>query len=251
MKSNDDPLFFLRNHVQEIEALLGYSFRDSSLLERAFTHKSYFYEHPATSPVHNEKLEFLGDAILHLWISEKLYMTYPDRSEGELTQMRAILVDESSLAKYSERMGLCAFLILGKGERQREMEKRPSLMANLFEAVLAILYLDGGFNPVSLLLSRCINKEMMDVCAENAVNKKNQLQEWAQKKFHVIPEYVVVRDVGLDHEKWFVVSVSIGQKVFGHGEGFSKKKAEMQAAENAMKKIVEMDGNEKRGADSK
>lgn len=231
-----DPFIFLKENRAEIEKRLGYVFQNEHLFELAFIHKSYFYENDVTSLGHNERIEFLGDAVLQLVITDYLYKNYPEKNEGELSQYRSRLVDAVALSKYSEKIGIAEFLVLGKGERKQE--RKNSLLANLFEAILGAIYLDSGIEKVSQFLLRQIEKEIQNAMSFPAQSLKTLLQEWAQKTHQILPEYVVIEESGPDHKRFFRIEVRLGQNVIGFGEGFSKKEAERNAADEALKRIL-------------
>lgn len=229
-----DPLIFLRENRVAIEERLQYTFQDEKLFEQAFTHKSYFYESGATG--YNERLEFLGDAVLQLLVTDYLYRNHPEKQEGELSQYRSRIVDSTALTGYSERIGLVEFIVLGKGERRQE--KKGSLLADLFEAILGAIYLDGGIDAARLFLFHQIRESIFETMKAPSQNSKTTLQEWAQKNKQVLPEYVVVEESGPDHKRFFRIEVRLGEEVLGAGDGFSKKEAERKAADEALKGIV-------------
>ncbi len=231
-----DPLIFLKENRTEIERRLGYSFQNYELFELSFIHKSYFYENGLSVSGHNERIEFLGDAVLQLVITDYLYKNYPEKSEGELSQYRSRLVDATALSRYSEKIGISEFIVLGKGERKQE--KRSSLLANLFEAVLGAIYLDGGIEKASLFLFTKIFDEIQNVMSLPSQSLKTLLQEWAQKTQQILPEYVVIEESGPDHKRFFRIEVRLGESTIGFGEGFSKKEAERNAADDALKRVL-------------
>ena len=230
-----DPLIFLRENRFEVEKKLGFCFQNQELFELAFVHKSYFYENEEIVAGHNERLEFLGDAILGLLVTSYLYRNYPEKNEGELSQYRAKLVDAAALAKYSERIGISEYLVLGKGERRAE--KKGSLLANLFEAVLGAIYLDAGLESASSFLFSHIQDEIETIMNAPSQSLKSLLQEWAQRTRQILPEYVVTDESGPDHRRFFRVEVKLDQETIGSGEGFSKKEAERNAAGDALKRM--------------
>lgn len=230
-----DPLVTLRLNREEIEARLGYSFKNEVLMELAFIHKSYFYENEGAVTGHNERIEFLGDAVLQLLSSDYLYKNHPLMNEGELSQYRSRLVEAQALAGYSEKIGISEFLVLGKGERRQE--KRSSLLANLFEAVLGAIYLDGGLENAAIFFLSQIQEKIQDIMSQPSQSLKSLLQEWAQKTHLILPEYVVIEESGPDHRRFFRIEVRLIDKVIGFGEGFSKKEAERNAADDALQKI--------------
>ena len=230
-----DPFIYLRESRGVIEGRLGYVFKNEKLLEQAFIHKSYFYENEGIANGHNERLEFLGDAVLQLLISDYLYRNYPEKEEGELSQYRARLVDATALSGYSEKVGISEFLVLGKGERKQE--RKGSLLANLFEAVLGALYLAGGIDEASRFLFNQIQKVIQETMNAPSQSIKSMLQEWVQKRHQTLPEYVVIEESGPDHKRFFRVEVKLKDQIMGAGEGFSKKEAERKAAEDALKRL--------------
>ncbi len=230
-----DPLEYLKENRLEIEKRLCYSFVNQDLMDIAFTHKSYFYENEDAVLGHNEKIEFLGDAVLQLLSSDYLYKNHPLMNEGELSQYRSRLVDASALSGYSEKIGISEFLVLGKGERKQE--KRGSLLANLFEAVLGAIYLDGGLQRASDFLFSQIQQQIQIIMSAPAQSLKSLLQEWAQRTHQVLPEYIVIEESGPDHRRFFRIEVRLQDQIIGLGEGFSKKEAERNAADDALKKI--------------
>jgi ribonuclease-3 len=230
-----DPLIFFRENLSEVEKLLTYTFRNKEFLELAFIHKSYYYESGLEISGHNERLEFLGDAVLELLTSEFLYLNYKDKNEGELSQYRSRLVDGSSLASYTEKIGITEYLVLGKGERKQE--RKNSLLANLFEAILGAIYLDGGLNSAKQFLFTHISSDIESIMQAVPRSLKTVLQEWAQKEKQVLPNYVVLEESGPDHKRYYRVEVRVSDESIGLGEGFSKKEAEKNAAEDALKRI--------------
>ena len=213
-----------------IEEKLCYRFQNRSLVEEAFTHKSYFFEQGTAG--YNERLEFLGDAVLQLCVTDYLFHLYPDRPEGELSQDRSRLVDAAALASYAEHVGIAEFLLLGRGERKQE--RKESLVADLFEAVLGAIYLDGGMGGVRLFLQTRVQEVMEQILQAPRQNSKTYLQEWTQRQGLPLPEYVVIGESGPEHQRVFSVEVRIQGESRGKGEGFSKKEAERKAAEEAL-----------------
>jgi len=208
--------------------IAGYSFRDTELLEAALTHKSYTNE---TGAAHNERLEFLGDAVLGLIAAERLFHENPKMPEGELSKLRAGYVCEKSLAIAARRLGLGDFIRMGKGERSEGGAARDSILADAFEAVLAAVYLDGGIEPCREL----VNREVLDHPPQGRVrDAKSRLQEILQGQGKPPPEYRTVSQSGPDHRKHFRVEVRIDGSSVSSGEGRSKKEAEMMAAEKAV-----------------
>ncbi len=227
--------------LEELQNKLGYRFENPDLLKRALTHSSYSNEMGVRNHhlLCNERLEFLGDAVLSVITSEYLYRTYPDLPEGDLTRIRASIVCESALASYSEELGLGEHLLLGKGERQSGGAKKPAVIADAFEAILAAIYLDAGgaiaLERVAEFLLPFLKKAVAalpDMGGYHA-DSKSRLQEFVQKDKGT-PEYRLVGESGPDHNKTFAVEVYLDSNCIGRGEGHSKKHAEQAAARAAL-----------------
>lgn len=218
--------------LSEFERKLGYTFRDKGLLLNALTHSSYANEHRREGCTSNERLEFLGDAILGVIVAEHLYRTHPDKPEGELTKLRAELVCEKSLAEVAGQLGLGTVLRLGHGESHGGGSHRPSMLADAVEAVLAASYLDGGMEIPKGIISRFIlGKEQKKAGNQDY---KTRFQELVQRNRDQVISYTMVEERGPDHDKTFVVEVSLNGKVVGRGAGSSKKRAEQAAAHSAI-----------------
>ncbi|HJH62105.1 MAG TPA: ribonuclease III [Firmicutes bacterium] len=221
--------------MKKLENKLGYRFRDAGLLEHALTHSSYANEHRAAGITSNERLEFLGDSVLGLVVAEYLFRTHPDMPEGELTRTRAALVCEDSLHEVARTLGLGAYLRLGKGEDSGGGRSRPSILADAVEATLAAVYLDGGFDAARGIVQNFIlNKER-----EKAVDRdyKTGLQERVQRTPGRRVGYRLVEEIGPDHDRVFVMEVTVDGKVAGQGQGRTKKEAEQLAAKAALEQI--------------
>ena len=227
--------------LEELQNRIGYTFANQELLTRALTHSSYSNETGARNHhlLCNERLEFLGDSVLSLITSEYLYSTFPDLPEGDLTRMRAATVCEGALASYAEKIGLGEFLLLGKGERQSGGAKKPAVIADAFEAILAAIYLDVGgaeaLQTVSNFLLPFIKEAVAalpDVGGYHT-DSKSRLQEFVQKDKGT-PEYRLISESGPDHNKTFVVEVYLDSNCIGRGQGHSKKYAEQAAAKAAL-----------------
>lgn len=227
--------------LEELQKRIEYTFRDQELLKRALTHSSYSNETGARNHhlLCNERLEFLGDSVLSLITSEYLYSSFPELPEGDLTRIRAATVCEGALASYAERIGLGEFLLLGKGERQSGGAKKPAVIADAFEAILAAIYLDVGnadaLQTVSGFLLPFIKQavaELPDVGGYHT-DSKSRLQEFVQKDKGT-PEYRLISESGPDHNKTFVVEVYLDSNCIGRGQGHSKKHAEQAAAKAAL-----------------
>lgn len=227
--------------LEELQNRIGYTFVNQELLTRALTHSSYSNETGARNHhlLCNERLEFLGDSVLSLITSEYLYSTFPELPEGDLTRMRAATVCEGALASYAEKIGLGEFLLLGKGERQSGGAKKPAVIADAFEAILAAIYLDVGgaeaLQTVSKFLLPFIKEAVAalpDVGGYHT-DSKSRLQEFVQKDKGT-PEYRLISESGPDHNKTFVVEVYLDSNCIGRGQGHSKKYAEQAAAKAAL-----------------
>lgn len=212
----------------------GIDFSDLNLLETAFTHTSYANEHRLLKISHNERLEFLGDAVLQLIISKYLYQTYPKLPEGEMSKMRSSFVREESLAGFSRACGFDQHLLLGKGEEKSGGRNRDTILGDLFEAFLGALLLDKDEKVVEKFLYQVMIPELEKGNFERVTDYKTLLQEMLQVNGEITIAYQVVSETGPAHEKIFEVEVLADQKVIGHGKGRSKKIAEQDAAKNAV-----------------
>lgn len=206
----------------------GYTFKNEELLKTALSHSSYANEHKTES---NERLEFLGDSVLSIIVSEYLFSRFPDIDEGELTKMRASLVCEKSLAGFAEKIGLPDMLLLGRGEMAMGGNKRPSIVSDAFEAVLAAIYLDGGMKAAKSFVLRFIQKHHVTGAFKDY---KTALQEVIQKNPEEQLSYQLINESGPEHDKQFTVEVHLNSNVIGTGVGHSKKNAEQMAAREAL-----------------
>ncbi|MDR3240451.1 MAG: ribonuclease III [Clostridiales bacterium] len=223
---------------EKFYGILEYTFQQPSLLEKALTHSSYAHEKGLDSEEHNERLEFLGDAVLELAISETLYRKFPHFSEGQLTKFRASLVCESSLAKVARKIDVESFLKLGKGEEGAGGRHRDALLADAFEAVLGAVYLDGGLSPARRLIELFLIPEIQPLQDRfEFTDYKTFLQESLQKSSREPLQYVITNETGPDHDKTFTANVTHQGKLLGSGSGKSKKEAEQSAALNAIQKL--------------
>ncbi len=221
--------------MKELQKKLGYTFKDEKLLQTALTHSSYANEAKGRG-VCNERLEFLGDSVLGMVTAEYLYSHCPQVAEGGLTKQRAALVCEKALAGYARELGLGDCLRLGHGEKRTGGDKRPSILSDAFESVLAAVYLDGGMEPAKALVLRFVVKEMESHKAVPGFHDyKTALQEIIQQNPEEQLEYLLVEESGPDHDKHFVVEVHLNSNPIGRGGGRSKKEAEQQAAREALR----------------
>jgi ribonuclease-3 len=230
--------------LDTFQKILGYSFRKADLLQAALTHKSYLNELRASEKAEaaqdNERLEFLGDAVLDLAISERLIALYPLSTEGDLSKMKARLVSEVTLARVARRLGVGEFLLLGRGEERTRGREKSSILADALEAVIAAVYLDGGFETAQTVLLQIFRDEIQRLDQRReGIDYKTELQECCQREFDVLPTYRVLRESGPDHQKLFEVKLMIKEEVFGIGRGRSKKEAEQQAAKQALEKLAQ------------
>ncbi|HTE49246.1 MAG TPA: ribonuclease III [Kofleriaceae bacterium] len=213
----------------QLEGLLGYQFTHEELLERALTHRSFANE-SRSGGGNNEKLEFLGDAVLDLVVGHLLMDQHPSLSEGELSVTRAQVVSEAGLSEVAGEMGLGAFLRLGRGEERSGGREKPSLLADALEAVVAAVYVDGGFDAARALVERLLSRRLAEIDSSGFSDFKTRLQESAQAKLKATPEYRVVGESGPDHDKTFEVAVFLNEREWARAAGKSKKEAEMRAA---------------------
>ena len=225
--------------LENLQENLGYRFRDESLLRGALYHSSYANEHRNENIVSNERLEFLGDAVLGFVSAEFLYSRFPHAPEGELTRIRAALVREESLFEVAQALQLGECLMLGKGEESGGGRQRPSILADCTEAVFAAVYLDGGMDCARDLIHRVLlSKGDITVAESRRRDYKTELQELVQRKPHQVLRYELVGQSGPDHAKVFTVAVLLNGEPIGEGSGHSKKEAEQSAACAAMEKLT-------------
>ena len=222
--------------IKDLEIAIGYRFRDISLLQNALTHSSYANERWHNSLMSNERLEFLGDSILGMTVAEHLNRSFPDRPEGELTRMRADMVCEQTLASVAAQLGLGQHLLLGHGEEQGGGRTRPSILADAVESIIAACYLDGGSEAAVKFIQTFIFCHVPVKRLHN-MDFKTTLQEQVQRKKNQIITYTLVGTSGPDHDKQFVVEVSINGVSAGTGTGSSKKRAEQDAARKALETL--------------
>jgi ribonuclease III len=225
--------------LSDFQKRVGYEFRDTGLLERALTHKSFTNENRETRSPNNERLEFLGDAILGFAVGEFIYRFFPDLQEGSLSKIKAHLVSAAMLAGKARDLGIGKFLRMGTGEARSGGAEKLSLIADAFEALIAAIYLDGGLEAASEFVRRAFGPEVsgIDVGDLSFHDYKTALQETAQGLGLPLPEYRVVDESGPDHEKAFVVELSWDGAPFSYGHGSSKREAQRKAAKEALKKL--------------
>lgn len=217
------------------ESHIGHVFKDRSLLEQAFTHRSYLNENRASAREHNERLEFLGDAVLELVVTEFLYAKYPEKPEGELTAYRAALVNTQSICDAATQLGMNDYLLLSRGEARDTGRARQIILANAFEAVIGALYLDGAYEVAKQFIADQLFYKTDEVVSKRLwQDAKSRFQEVAQELEGVTPRYDLVDQSGPDHDKRFVVGAFLGSEKVAIGEGRSKQEAEQDAAQKAL-----------------
>lgn len=224
--------------LKELEASLGYCFEDIGLLENALTHRSFVNENNSLPCKDNERLEFLGDAVLELAVSDMLMRKFPDYPEGELSKLRASVVNEQPLAGLARHFRIGEFLLLGRGEEASGGRMKPSLLANAFESLVAAMYLDGGFDRAAAFTGRLF-EPLIEAGTAAAVYRdyKTAAQEICQNLFQELPRYAILAETGPDHDKRFEMSLMIGEKTIATGTGRNKKEAEQQAAKMALETL--------------
>ena len=221
--------------LKTFQTKLGYEFKNERLLETAFTHRSYLNENRAVGREHNERLEFLGDAVLKLAVTEFLYAKYPDKPEGELTAFRAALVNTQSISDAGTKLGINDHLLLSRGEAKDTGRARMIILANAFEALIGALYLDSGYETAKKFIADQLFHKTEEVVEKRLwQDAKSKLQEIAQEKQGITPTYQVMSQSGPDHDKTFLVGAFIGTERLATGEGRSKQEAEQDAAQKAL-----------------
>lgn len=224
--------------LTELQSSLHYVFQEVSYLDRALTHSSYKHEAKSAEVQDNERLEFLGDAVLNFIVSNQLFHLFPDIAEGRLAKLKAVMVSEPILAEKSRTLQLGKYLLLGKGEQKSGGAERISILGDAFEAVLGAMYLDGGIAAVQPFILRQLEPDFQSLSTESYFQDfKSILQEYVQANFATVPVYQLVSESGPDHDKRFVVNVSVNREECGTGEGKSKKEAEQKAAQQACDKL--------------
>lgn len=224
----------------KVKKILSLNLENSELFKTAFTHRSYLNEHHNYENPSNERLEFLGDAVLQLLSSEFLYNSYPQSPEGDLTNYRSSVVCTSSIGAEAKRLGYGELLLLSNGEEATGGREREYILANTFEAVLGALFIDQGIEFCKKFVEENLLYKVKDIVNSNEYkDSKSKFQEVAQEKFGQTPTYQVLDSWGPDHDKTFKIGVFVGKENYGTGEGRSKQKAEQSAAENALSKMLE------------
>jgi ribonuclease III len=230
-------------HLDDLQRVLGYAFREPVVLYQALIHRSYAHENPQFQQSDNETLEFLGDAVLGLAVSHLLLERFPHLNEGDLSRLRSSIVNERELAKLASSLNLGDHLMLGKGEELTGGRQKPSLLADTLEAVLAAVYLDGGLETAIGVVRRLFSDYLKSERDEDPLKAwdrdfKTQLQEITQARLKLTPAYVLEMEEGPDHDKRFCVSVTLEGQILARGSGKSKKEAQQEAARQALEKLI-------------
>ncbi len=211
-------------------------FKDKNLLKQAFIHRSYINENPSAGMHHNERLEFLGDAVLELIVTDYLYKKYPTYTEGELTALRSALVNAITISDVAQRAGMNDYLLLSKGESKDNGKARQYILANTYEAYVGAIFMDQGYDPVERFVADTLLIHTDEIVAKKLWrDAKSLVQEKAQEFEEVTPSYKVLSEAGPDHDKHFTVGIMFGSNLIAEGKGKSKQEAEQQAANNALK----------------
>ncbi|MCL1863303.1 MAG: ribonuclease III [Defluviitaleaceae bacterium] len=222
--------------MSDLQTNLGYTFSRHSLIKHAITHSSFVHEQKLEAGDSNERLEFLGDAVLELCISDFLYHRYPDMNEGDLTKKRASLVCEATLASLARKLKIGQFILLGQGEASEGGREKDSILSDVFESILGAIFLDGGLEEVRALILR-LYEPIADKASRQAKDFKSTLQEVLQKKSNETALYTIIKEDGPAHKKEFTAQASHQGKILGTGTGGSKKIAEQEAAKMALEKL--------------
>lgn len=217
--------------AQKIAKALDVKIGNTALFQEAVTHRSYLNEHKSHPVPHNERLEFLGDAVLELVVTERLYADFPERPEGELTALRAALVNSDMLSRIGRDLGIEQFLLMSRGEAKDTGRARAFLIANAVEAVIGALYLDQGYGAAKAFIEARVLSRIPEVLdAKLYTDPKSRFQELSQEKLGITPQYRVLRESGPDHDRRFIAGVYIGDELVAEGEGLSKQEAQRNAA---------------------
>ncbi len=223
-------------NFSKFEETAGVEFKDKALLKQAFIHRSYINENRSSGLEHNERLEFLGDAVLELAITNFLYRKFPEMNEGELTSLRSALVNADTCAKVAETLGANDFLLLSKGESKDNGRARQYILANTLEAIIGAIYMDQGFDGAEKFILTHITPLIEEIIKKGAwIDAKSLFQEKAQEHENTTPSYKTLHESGPDHDKKFTIGVYIGKDLVGEGSGQSKQDAEQEAARDALK----------------
>jgi ribonuclease-3 len=223
------------DNLAKLQESIGYQFSDKKLLQQAVTHRSYLNENPSWPVGHNERLEYLGDAVLELVVTEYLYEHYPSTPEGEMTNWRAALVNAVMLSSITNDFDLNASMLLSRGEARDTGRARQYILANAIEALIGAMYLDGGYQPCKEFIGRFVLTHLPEIISKRLYrDPKSLLQEQSQDRLGVTPTYHVMEEWGPDHARQFRIGVYLGKEMAGEGQGQSKQDAQQAAAEDAL-----------------
>lgn len=226
--------------AKKVQESIGYEFKNEAVLKEALTHRSYLNEHADWDVPHNERLEFLGDAVLELIITEELFNRYPEKEEGWMTSVRASLVNYQTLADVARQVGLDGAVLLSRGEAKDTGRAREVILANAIEAVIGAVYLDGGYVAAKKLVNKSVTARLDEIIRKGLhVDAKSLLQEKVQASLKVTPTYKVISSEGPDHKKMFTIGVYFGDKLIAQGTGPSKQDGEVEAARKALEVLEE------------
>jgi len=227
----------MANNLSALEKKIGFKFKKPALLQQALAHRSYLNEHPEFAGGHNERLEFLGDAVLEIIVTEYLYTAFPETPEGQLTNWRASLVNAKMLYLIAQELGIDDYLLLSRGEaRDKNSKARQYILANAIEAIIGALYLDGGIKAAKGFIDKYAVSKFNDILkSESYLDPKSRFQEIAQEKVGITPTYKTLSEEGPDHEKNFTVGLYLGESLIATGQGLSKQEAQVEAANNGLK----------------
>ncbi len=221
--------------LELFEETIGVQFKDKTLLKQALTHRSYLNENRTLRLEHNERLEFLGDAVLELSVTDYLYKQFPDKPEGDLTALRSALVNAVTLADVAHHLRVNDYLLLSKGEAKDVGRARQYILANTFEAIIGAIYLDQGFEKADEFIVRFVLSRTEEIVREGLwIDAKSKFQEKAQERLGITPSYKKLKEVGPDHDKHFTVGVFLGEDLISEGTGKSKQDAEQEAARKGL-----------------
>ncbi|MDD4026912.1 MAG: ribonuclease III [Candidatus Shapirobacteria bacterium] len=231
----------MNQNLKDFQITIDYSFNDENKLIKGLTHRSYLNEHRGENLQSNETCEFLGDSILEFWISDKLFNLFPKFDEGDLTNLRALIVCTQNLALISKDINIGSFVMLSKGEEKHGGRTNPSILADTFEAILGSIYLDGGTTPAFAFLEKTLNKSILELSSKQVFkDPKSLFQEIAQSKKGITPKYQTISESGPDHQKKFEVAVFLNEELIASGHGNSKQKAEEDASIKATKILTNL-----------
>jgi len=224
--------------LKDLEKKLDYKFKNRALLKEALTHPSFQKRDLKNKTANNQRLEFLGDSVLDLIVTERLYCKLTSFSEGKLTKIKSVMVSKDTLAKWANHLSLGKHILLGKGEDLTGGRKKLSILADCFESLLGAIYLDSGLQKAKKFISPLIKEKIeLIIKGKHEEDFKTLLQEISQKKMKCLPEYCLIKEKGPDHKKIFCIEVRLKKITYGTGDGENKKEAEQEAAKNALKKL--------------